>query len=65
MHLFFLFFLALLFANDLSRFLQKSIGLAIGFSLVYWHAWRHSNDRDLQPTLLAVLPRATLPVRLA
>ncbi|MCB1700709.1 MAG: SoxR reducing system RseC family protein [Pseudomonadales bacterium] len=41
------------------------IGLAIGFSLVYWHAWRHSNDRDLQPTLLAVLPRATLPVRLA
>lgn len=38
------------------------IGLALGFILVRWHARRHRHDRALQPTLLAVLPRETLPV---
>jgi sigma-E factor negative regulatory protein RseC len=38
-------------------------GLALGFGLVRWHAWRHRHDRALQPTLLAVLPRPSLPVR--
>jgi len=30
---------------------------------VRWHAWRHRQDAALQPTLLEVLPRATLQVR--
>ncbi|MCB1854908.1 MAG: SoxR reducing system RseC family protein, partial [Halieaceae bacterium] len=34
------------------------LGLALGFGLVRWHAWRHRHDRRLQPTLLEVLPRA-------
>lgn len=38
-------------------------GLALGFVFVRWHAWRHRDDRALQPTLLAVLPRAPLPLR--
>ncbi len=31
-------------------------GLLLGFALVHWHAWRHRQDRALQPTLLEVLP---------
>jgi sigma-E factor negative regulatory protein RseC len=38
------------------------LGLALGFALVRWHAWRHRHDRELQPTLLAVLPRPGFPV---
>jgi len=38
-------------------------GLAAGFALVRWHAWRHRQDMALQPTLMEVLPRATLSVR--
>ena len=41
------------------------LGLALGFALVRWHAWRHRQDRALQPTVLEVLPQSTLPVRLA
>ena len=41
------------------------LGLALGFALVRLHAWRHRQDSDLQPTVLEVLPGATLPVRLA
>ena len=40
------------------------VGLAMGFALVRWHAWRHRQDTDLQPTVLELLPQATLPVRL-
>lgn len=40
-------------------------GLALGFGLVRWHAWHHRHDRALQPTLLEILPRSRLPVRLA
>ncbi len=41
------------------------MGLALGFIFVRWHAWRHRHDSELQPTVLEVLPQATLPVRLA
>lgn len=41
------------------------VGLAMGFTLVRWHAWRHRQDSDLQPTVLEVLPRAAQPVHLA
>tara|TARA_R110001599_G_scaffold353870_1_gene601293 strand:- start:79297 stop:79791 length:495 start_codon:yes stop_codon:yes gene_type:complete len=41
------------------------LGLGLGFALVRWHAWRHRQDSDLQPTVLEVLPQASLPVRLA
>ena len=41
------------------------LGLALGFILVRWHAWRHRHDSELQPTVLEVLPQATLPVRMA
>ena len=34
------------------------LGLGLGFALVRWHARRHRHDRQLQPTLLEVLPRA-------
>ena len=42
-----------------------ALGLALGFALVRWHAWHHRLNSDLQPTLLEVLPQATLPVRIA
>ena len=40
-------------------------GLALGFALVRWHAWRHRDDRRLQPTLLEVLHRGSEPVRIS
>lgn len=40
-------------------------GLALGFSLVRWHAWRHRDDGRLQPTLLEILRRDSDPVRIA
>jgi hypothetical protein len=34
-------------------------GFAIGLLVVRWHAWRHRNDRRLQPVLMgAPLRRA-------
>ena len=35
-----------------------AVGLGSGFGLVRWHAWRHRDDRELQPTVLEVLPQA-------
>ena len=40
-------------------------GLGVGFALVRWHARRHRDDRALQPVLLEVLPRGSLPAHLA
>lgn len=37
-------------------------GLLLGFALVRWHARRHRDDPALQPVLLGILERATLPV---
>ncbi len=37
-------------------------GLLLGFALVRWHARRHRDDPALQPVLLEILARATLPV---
>jgi sigma-E factor negative regulatory protein RseC len=53
---------AQLFAGhpDLSAAFGAGLGLALGFALVRWHAWYHRNDRNLQPTLVEVLPRAAV-----
>lgn len=45
--------------------LGAGLGLALGFGLVRWHAWRHRHDRSLQPTLLEVVPSSAIPVELA
>ena len=34
-------------------------GFGLGLLLVRWHAWRHRNDRSLQPTLLEVVDPPT------
>lgn len=39
-----------------------ALGLGSGFGLVRWHAWRHRDDRTLQPTVLEVLPQAVRAV---
>jgi sigma-E factor negative regulatory protein RseC len=49
--------------SQLASVFGAAVGLALGFAAVRWHAWRHRRDTALQPTLLEVLPRATLPVR--
>jgi sigma-E factor negative regulatory protein RseC len=41
------------------------LGMTTGFALVRWHAWRPRQDSALQPTVIEVLPGATLPVRFA
>jgi sigma-E factor negative regulatory protein RseC len=51
-------------AADGAGALGAIAGLAVGFGLVRWHAWRHRDDCRLQPTLLEVLRRDTEPVRL-
>ena len=52
-------------APELASVCGALFGLVLGFALVRLHAWRHRHDPALQPTLLAVLPPAVLPVRLA
>ncbi|MEM1153716.1 MAG: SoxR reducing system RseC family protein [Pseudomonadota bacterium] len=42
-----------------------ALGLALGFLVVRFHAWRHRDDQNLQPTLVEVLPRLELPTRAA
>jgi sigma-E factor negative regulatory protein RseC len=51
--------------GELTAAVGAAGGLLLGFVLVRWHAWRHRQDRDLQPTLLEILPRATSGVSLA
>jgi len=43
--------------SELTAAAGAAVGLLLGFALVRWHAWRHRQDRALQPTLLEVLPR--------
>ena len=49
--------------SQLASVCGAAVGLALGFAAVRWHAWRHRQDTALQPTLLEVLPRASLQVR--
>lgn len=49
--------------SQLASVCGAAVGLALGFAAVRWHAWRHRQDTALQPTVLEVLPRATLQVR--
>jgi sigma-E factor negative regulatory protein RseC len=49
--------------SELAGIGGAAAGLGLGFALVRWHAWRHRQDRALQPTLLEVLPRTALQVR--
>jgi sigma-E factor negative regulatory protein RseC len=51
--------------GDLASALGAVGGLALGMLLVRWHAHRHRNDRRLQPQLMAIVSRTTVPVRLA
>ena len=37
------------------------VGLVLGLCLVRWHAWRHREDRRMQPTLQAVLRPSSKP----
>lgn len=48
--------------SELASIAGAAVGLGLGFAAVRWHAWRHRQDRSLQPTLLEVLPRATLQI---
>lgn len=52
-------------APEVLSVLGAGLGLALGFGLVRWHAWRHRHDRSLQPTLLEVVPSSAIPVKLA
>lgn len=41
------------------------LGFATGFALVRWHAWRHKDDRSMQPTLLDVVPTGAQALELS
>lgn len=49
-------------AEDAAAGLGAVVGFAIGFGIVRWHAAVHRDDRALQPSLEAVLRRATAAV---
>lgn len=48
-------------ASEALAAVAAALGLGLGFALVRWHAWRHRHDRNMQPTLLEVLPRPAGP----
>jgi len=47
--------------QDPAAALGAVAGFAVALAGVRWHAWRHRNDTDLQPTLLEVTRSAALP----
>ncbi|PLW68010.1 SoxR reducing system RseC family protein [Pseudohalioglobus lutimaris] len=49
---------------DLGGALGAAAGFIVGFSLVRVHAWRHRDDRSLQPTLVDILPREAQALRI-
>jgi sigma-E factor negative regulatory protein RseC len=49
-------------SQDVLAALGAAAGFGLGFVLVRWHAWRHRDDRSLQPTLLEVLRPLKAPV---
>ncbi len=51
--------------QDVLAALGAVAGFGVGFALVRWHAWRHRDDRNLQPTLLEVLRPLEIPVTVA
>ena len=48
--------------GDLAAALGAVAGFILGFVLVRWHAVRHRDDQSLQPTLVGVLHRGSVPV---
>jgi len=52
-------------SQDVLAALGAAVGFVLGFSLVRWHAWRHRNDRSLQPTLLEVMRPLNDSIRVA
>ncbi|TDG12005.1 transcriptional regulator [Seongchinamella unica] len=49
-------------AGDIAAALGAVLGFVAGFALVRLHAFRHRDDKNLQPTLVEVLHRRSLPV---
>lgn len=49
---------------DLGGALGALVGFVLGFALVRAHAWRHRDDRTLQPTLVDILHRDTQALRI-
>ena len=48
--------------EDLTAVIGAVGGLALGFSLVYWHGARHRSDPHFQPVLLNATPLSAEPV---
>ena len=49
---------------DLGGAAGAAAGFLLGFALVRVHAWRHRDDRTLQPTLVDILHRETQALRI-
>jgi sigma-E factor negative regulatory protein RseC len=49
--------------SDLLSVVGAAAGFGVGFLLVRWHAWRHRDDRSLQPTFLEVVQRPSALVK--
>jgi len=52
-------------SRDVLAALGAALGFGVGFALVRWHAWRHRDDRSLQPTLVEILCPLKAPVTVA
>ncbi|RLA47626.1 MAG: transcriptional regulator [Gammaproteobacteria bacterium] len=52
-------------SQDVLAALGAALGFGVGFALVRWHAWRHRDDRSLQPTLVEILCPLKAPVTVA
>ncbi len=51
--------------SDAGALAGAAIGLVAGLGLVRLHAWRHRDDRDLQPTMVEIVAEPTQALKLS
>ena len=56
---------ASVFASDAGALIGAAAGLAAGMGLVRLHAWRHRDDRDMQPTMVEIVAEPAQTLKLS
>ncbi len=56
---------ATMIGSDAGALAGAGIGLALGFGLVRYHAWRHRDNRAMQPTMVEIVAEPAQALKLS